>query len=259
VIRIGCAGWSLPKRHRDVFPEMGSHLQRYASRFNCVEINSSFYRPHRETTYARWAASVPADFQFAVKMPLVMTHDRRLVDVDRELAAFLSQIAAMGPNLGPVLIQLPPSFAFEQDVAQIFFADLRARFAGDVVCEPRHRTWFSETAGAILADHRIARVAADPAITPRAATPGGWDGLAYLRLHGTPQIYYSSYPPDSLGTLADRLTRLADIGTPCWCIFDNTALGAATENALHLQERLKSQPLPTQDTNHPTRVTPPPA
>src|SRR5690349_12428290 len=70
-VRVGCAGWSLPKEHADRFPAEGSHLERYAACFPAVEINSSFYKPHRPTTYARWAASVPPDFRFSVKVPKV--------------------------------------------------------------------------------------------------------------------------------------------------------------------------------------------
>ncbi|MDQ3815662.1 MAG: DUF72 domain-containing protein, partial [Armatimonadota bacterium] len=77
-IYIGCAGWSIPSPHAPEFPAAGSHLERYAARFPAVEINSSFYRPHRPQTYERWAAAVPTHFQFAVKVPKIITHERRL-------------------------------------------------------------------------------------------------------------------------------------------------------------------------------------
>src|SRR6188768_857106 len=79
-IRIGTAGWSLYKPPAGRFPGTGSHLERYAAMFDAVEINSSFYRPHKPETYARWAASVPAGFRFAVKLPKAITHERRLVE-----------------------------------------------------------------------------------------------------------------------------------------------------------------------------------
>src|SRR5256885_13730988 len=79
-IHVGCAGWSVRADHASHFPAEGSHLQRYAGRFAAVEINTSFYRPHRPATYARWAASVPSDFRFSVKVPKEITHKRRLVD-----------------------------------------------------------------------------------------------------------------------------------------------------------------------------------
>src|ERR1700735_1262435 len=87
-IRIGTAGWSIPKYCAGEFPVGGSGLERYAARFNCTEINSSFYRPHRRTTYERWAHSVPAGFRFAVKLPKAITHERRLNDIDGPLDRF---------------------------------------------------------------------------------------------------------------------------------------------------------------------------
>jgi hypothetical protein len=73
--RIGCAGWSIPAAHRDRFGGGASALARYATRLHCVEINSSFHRSHKRETYARWAAAVPAQFRFAVKMPRTISHD----------------------------------------------------------------------------------------------------------------------------------------------------------------------------------------
>lgn len=75
---IGTAGWSIPARHAQAVPAEGSQLQRYATALGGVEINSSFYRPHRPETYARWAASTPASFRFAVKCPRAITHEARL-------------------------------------------------------------------------------------------------------------------------------------------------------------------------------------
>src|SRR5919109_1109876 len=106
-LRVGCAGWTIPSQHAHAFPAQGTHLERYAHRFTGVEVNSSFYRSHRPTTYARWAASVPDQFQFAVKMPKEFTHTRRLVEVTAPLECFLTEVQSLGPKLGPLLIQLP--------------------------------------------------------------------------------------------------------------------------------------------------------
>ncbi len=216
---------------------------RYAARLKAVEINSSFYRPHRPATYARWAASVPDDFRFAVKMPKQITHERRLTDADDLLAAFLDQCGALGGKLGPLLVQLPPSLNFEKPVARSFFAALRSRFDGAIACEPRHESWFEAPAEKLLADFGIARVAADPipakiVQVDTAAEPGGYGGLAYYRLHGSPKIYYSNYEADFLGNLAARIAEDRKAGRETWCIFDNTALGHATANALDLAGRL---------------------
>src|ERR671910_1309915 len=141
--RIGTAGWSIPKEHAAPFPATGSHLERYAKVLNAVEINSSFYRPHRTTTYERWAASVPESFRFAVKVPKAITHELRLKDADDLLDRFLSEVSGLGPKLGPLLVQLPPSLRFEDGVADIFLSELRSHVKGPIVCEPRHASWFT--------------------------------------------------------------------------------------------------------------------
>ena len=234
-LRLGTAGWSVPREHASAFPQGGSSLARYAARLGAVEIDTSFYRPHRPATYARWAASVPEPFRFAVKLPKTVTHERRLVGTEEPLDRFLGEVAALGPRLGPLLVQLPPSLAFEASAAAAFFVQLRRRTAGPVACEPRHATWFAPDADRLLAEHEIARVAADPATVPEAAEPGGWPGLAYHRLHGSPRMYRSRYEPPVLAALAARLRRPADARTTeTWCIFDNTASGAALGNALEI-------------------------
>ena len=241
VIRVGCAGWGVPKEHAERFPEAGSHLERYARRFPAVEINSSFYCPHRPATYARWAASVPPGFRFAVKVPREITHLRWLADPEEPLHRFLAEYGALGEALGPLLVQIPPSLAFDNAVAVPFFTELRGRFTGNVVCEPRHPSWFQTEAERVLIRHQIARVAADPPPVPSAANPGGWPGLVYYRLHGSPRVYYSAYPEHYLAAIAATLSAAASAAT-VWCIFDNTAQGAATEDALGVIEQLFSAP-----------------
>jgi uncharacterized protein YecE (DUF72 family) len=236
--RIGTAGWGIPRRHAHAFPGTGSHLERYARVLPAVEINSSFYRPHRPATYARWASSVPPGFRFAVKVPRAVTHERRLVDAAGPLARFLDEAAALGPALGPLLVQLPPSLRYDGAVAEGFLGLLRGRFAGEVACEPRHASWFTGAAEACLSAFRVARAAADPAVVPRAAEPGGWAGLLYVRLHGSPEMYRSAYPPGALDAAARRLRAALGEGRSCWCVFDNTALGEATGDALDLLRRL---------------------
>jgi uncharacterized protein YecE (DUF72 family) len=234
---IGCAGWNVPKLFAGHFPPAGSHLERYASRFSGVEINSSFYRPHRPQTYEKWAASVPPQFRFSVKVPKVITHEKRLVDTREPLNRFLDEVAKLGSKLGPLLVQLPPSLAYDQVKATDFFGGLREMFKGQVVCEPRHATWFAPDANVLLTAFQVARVAADPALLPQAFEPGGWRGLVYYRLHGSPTIYRSAYSTEFLKRLSVSLQIQTERSLPSWCIFDNTAEGAATGNALELAYR----------------------
>ena len=231
-LRVGCAGWNIPKEYADRFPAVGSHLKRYAQVFPAVEINSSFYRPHKPATYERWAESVPDGFRFAVKVPRTITHFRRLKAVDSELDVFLAECEHLGSKLGPLLVQLPPTLVFDREIANSFFQGLRKRFKGQVGCEPRHITWFGPETSDFLADFDIARVAADPAITPEAAEPAGANTLVYYRLHGSPRIYYSAYAADFLEAVAQNLNQAVARGAAAWCIFDNTAEGAAYGDAL---------------------------
>src|SRR5947209_14530695 len=111
-VRVGCAGWSIPKEHAGCFAEEGSHLVRYAQRFPAVEVNSSFYRPHRPSTYARWAAEAPESIAFSLKVPKEVTHKRRLVEADEPLDRFLGKTAVLGAKPRPLLVQ-PASLAFD--------------------------------------------------------------------------------------------------------------------------------------------------
>ncbi len=237
-VRIGCAGWAIAKQNAPLFPLPGTHLERYARRFNAVEINSSFHRPHKPATYARWAAAVPEGFSFSVKAPKTITHELRLRAAERPLDEFLNEVGGLADKLGPLLFQLPPKLGFEPQMAASFFAALRTRFGGNAVLEPRHPDWFAPRAQALLKEFRIACAAADPSIVGAAAHPGGWSGLVYFRLHGSPRMYYSEYSPDEIERFARQLAQ-ASKDCPAWCIFDNTASGAALVNALALQGRVR--------------------
>nr|WP_308494365.1 DUF72 domain-containing protein [Microvirga aerophila] len=125
-----------------------------------------------------------------------------------------------------------PSFKFDPDAAEAFFRTLRDSFGGDIVCEPRYATWFTADVDAFMTKRQVARVAADPQPHPDAKQPGGWCGLAYYRLHGSPKMYYSSYSDEAITQIAGELKGLQAKGTRTWCIFDNTAEFAATANAL---------------------------
>lgn len=234
LIRIGTAGWTLPRAAQDRFAAGASSLERYATVFSAAEINSSFHRPHRAETYARWAASVPAGFRFSVKLAKTITHGAQLVRATAMLDEFLEPVRALGESFGCLLVQLPPKLEFDAAVASRFFAALQRRAVPAVALEPRHASWFTPGAEKFLAQRRIARVAADPPRVPRGDTPGEWDGFAYYRLHGSPRMYYSSYEDRFLDGVALAIARDA---RPAWCIFDNTAGNAAVPNALGLMAR----------------------
>lgn len=233
-VRVGTAGWSIASRHAGLFPAGGGHLERYGRRLDAVEVNSSFYRPHRRETYERWAASVPPGFRFAVKLPREITHERRLAACEAPLDRFLEGACGLGAKLGVLLVQTPPFLRFDGR-AETFLASLRERTALPVAFEPRHASWAGSEADEMLVRHRIARVAADPPRFAGAGQPAGWPGLAYFRFHGAPEIYRSGYETDQLAAVAAQLSDLRRRGVETWCIFDNTALGHALPDALAMQ------------------------
>jgi uncharacterized protein YecE (DUF72 family) len=235
-VRIGLAGWSeAVSRHRASFPAPlpgdCSALAKYATAFDFVEINASFYRQFRAETYGKWADDVPDGFRFAVKMHRQITHYTRLKNGGL-LEPFFESVAGLGEKLAAVLVQLPPSLVFDSAVATAFFDALRARYAGPVVCEPRHDSWTAPDALALLAAHRIGLVQIEIPAPERER--GHNDVPLYIRLHGSPRRYYSAYSDAQLAQLAEFL-RL-NPKRQRFVVFDNTASNAGVRNALHLRQ-----------------------
>jgi uncharacterized protein YecE (DUF72 family) len=236
LIRIGTAGWVVPKMHAGACAPTGTHLEKYSGVLNAVEINSTFYRPHQSKTFERWATTTPEDFRFVVKLAKSITHEAKLVRAGALLASFFDNVRPLGEKLGPVLVQLPPKLAFDLGTAREFFETVRELHSGPLVLEPRHASWFTLPVDPLLREFEVARAMADPpAGSPAAAEPGGWPGLRYFRLHGSPRKYWSAYEPAALETLA---TRIRKHPTNNWVIFDNTAQNHAFADAIALKNLL---------------------
>ena len=177
------------------------------------------------------------DFRFAVKMPRTITHDLKLQGTREPFVTFLAQTDGLAEKRGPILVQLPPSLSFDAPVVTPFLDVVRQVYNGPLVCEPRHATWFTAAVASLLNCYGVSRVAADPPPVPEATVPAGWPRVAYFRLHGSPRKYWSRYDESNIATL---VTTVRGISTAkeVWCVFDNTASGAAIENAWELRERL---------------------
>jgi uncharacterized protein YecE (DUF72 family) len=186
IVRIGTAGWSIPRASATRFDSAGTHLERYARVFNCAEINSSFHRPHAAATYAKWRESTPPAFRFAVKVPRTITHERKLQDAREPFTAFLAQTDGLAGKRGPLLLQLPPSLSFNHAVVPDFLSMVREVYGGPIAA-------LAMTVAGIASAEQI------------------------------------------------------------WCMFDNTASGAAIENAWELRERMSSSPALTLRQNEPVR------
>jgi uncharacterized protein YecE (DUF72 family) len=240
-IRVGTSGWALSRSIAPGSTPDSTGLERYAEYFDCVEVNSTFYRLPRPATLERWRDSTPAAFRFAVKVPRAITHEAGLVEAGAEVLEFCKLVRRLEPKLGPLLVQLPPSLEFDAAVAERFFLQLVRAGAGQIVLEPRHESWFSAAVEQLLLEHGVARAAADPARAAGALQPAGCRDVAYFRWHGAPRMYFSSYPPEALSAFARQL-RAASSGARAevYSFFDNTALGAAAVNALSLKSELIS-------------------
>jgi len=228
---IGTAAWSIPRTAIGFFAPAGSQLERYASRFKAVEINSSFYRDHEPKTYEKWAGQTPAEFRFAVKLSRAYTHARdwKTTDLLHTLDGYLH----LGQKLGVILVQLAPRHAFDINFDTALLTAIRRVYEGPLVVEPRHRSWASHEAYALLHAMQVGKVHADPERCPD-LNPEIENPISYWRLHGSPEIYASDYAYSHLQQLADNLQREKAGGQASWVIFDNTKFGRATHNALEL-------------------------
>ncbi len=230
-----------------------------------VEVNGSFYSLQRPTSYRTWVEQTPEDFEIAVKGSRFITHMKQLRDIDVALANFFaSGVLALGPKLGPVLWQLPPTLAFDPQRMADFF-DRLPRSTGDAaglarshddkvkegrslveavderpirhVLEARHASFDTESAAALLRDNDIGTVWADAA-GKFPVIDADTSGLRYVRLHGHTELYASGYSADQLDEWAQRCLGWRGQGRDVYVYFDNDARGRAPWDAVGLQQRV---------------------
>lgn len=231
-IRIGISGWTY-RPWRGAFYPAGLPQKRelaHAGRvFRSIEINGTFYGLQTPAVFARWAEETPEDFLFAVKAPRFITHVKRLRDPLRPLANFLaSGVLRLGPKLGPLLWQFPPSFRFDEPLMEAFLALLphspadaealagrhddrlkaRAWLKADG-CPPlrhaveiRHESFVDPRFAALLRRHDVALVCADTVDWPRLMDVTS--DFVYCRLHGSEELYRSGYDASALDRWARR-------------------------------------------------------
>ena len=221
-------------KYRAHFPAEGSGLTRYASTFDFVEVNVTFYRAVREATFASWAEQTPEGFRFSVKLNRAVTHAARLSG-NAKLEQALAPMRALGDRLAALLVQLPPSLDFDPDRAEAFLVRLRAAYSGVVAWEPRLPGWDCPEAACLLAAHDVTHVLTQ---IPGPQTPRPAAGC-YVRLHGTPRRYRSSYSEADLTALA---AWMGHDTAPAYVVFDNTAGPAGVANALLLQSLVSRSP-----------------
>lgn len=235
-IWIGTSGYVYRHWRAGVFYPQGmsarDELAWYADRFRTVELNNPFYRPPSRATYARWAEATPRDFLFAVKVSRVISHYRRLREVGEPLARFLDDAEALGPKLGPLLVQLPPQFQLDLAVLRAFLTMLSESFRW--VLEVRHPSWQVPAVYETLASRGVALcVPVGGRVQPDLVTTAAF---TYVRMHTGAEA--GRFGDEELAVWAGRVRALARSGKEVFVYFNNDREGHAPRDAARLRERL---------------------
>lgn len=237
-VRVGCSGWQYKHWRGNFYPAdlpQKRWLEHYASQFDTVEINNTFYRLPEAATFAEWAGRAPRDFVFAAKASRFLTHMKKLKDADEPLDRFFSRARWLRKTLGPVLYQLPPGWRF--DLARLeYFLQLLPRGVRHVL-EFREPTWYSDEVYSLVSQHGVAVCVHD--------MPGSASGrlrigpFVYVRFHGATARYDGNYADDQLESWADWLASAAAEGVDGYAYFNNDIGGHAPRNALTLRHLLE--------------------
>lgn len=240
IIKIGTSGWSYAHWDKVFYPEeleQKAHLAFYASFFNTVEINTTFYHLPLENVVKNWRLQVPKNFIFSVKASRFITHNKRLIDCEEAIDRFYERIFLLQEKLGPILFQLPPSFAKNAQRLQDFLSLLTKKQQHAI--EFRHPSWFDDETYRILRKYQIALCISDlngncsPLITT--------SNFVYIRLHGPKKAYTGRYSPAALTAWKQRLLTWKEEGKEVYIYFDNDDKSYAVKDGLKLRERMNNE------------------
>ena len=236
---IGTSGWSYSHWKGLFYPESLSptkFLNYYLSKFDTVEVNSSFYHLPREQTFKNWYKKTPKDFLFSVKASRFISHRKKLKDCFEPWKLFYSRAKFLKEKLGPILFQLPPGFKADKSRLEDFLKILpkNQRFT----FEFRHLSWFNKSVYQTLKKHKIALTIADTPSYPLVKKITA--DFTYLRLHGHKELYASNYSGASLKKWARLIKKwVKDFKLKAvYVYFDNDAHCFAPQNALRLKKLL---------------------
>lgn len=235
-VLIGTSGWTYPSWRGRFYPdELPSrrYLEFYAHRFPTTEVNYSFYHLPRPETYAKWAAQVPQSFVFAVKASRLITHTKRLLEVEVPWRTFVGNARSLGTRLGPILLQFPASFRCEPERLAEFLRMTRRESADHpglrLVFEFRHESWFIDKTYRLLRRYGAALCIADSPGYPRRDVLT--TDFVYLRFHGRTELFASCYSAAELEEEARNIERYLNGGVDVFVYFNNDAQGHAVDNA----------------------------
>lgn len=237
---VGTSGWSY-KHWKTIFypPEVKASewFEYYATQFDCVELNASFYRLPQAQTVKDWKKRAPDDFKFCFKMSRYITQMKKLNDVEEPLKLFFDRFQPLRHCAGPVLIQLPPNLGFNAERAEHFFKLLKRYRAYRFALETRHESWLTQPALDLMQKYSIAFVIAESGgrfPSQQAVTTD----FIYLRFHGpdAQALYASEYSPQALKECARCIRQWLDEKREVWAFFNNDIHGFAFKNARELRE-----------------------
>jgi uncharacterized protein YecE (DUF72 family) len=238
-LHIGTSGWSYKHWQEVLYPKEirpEKYLEFYATRFACVELNSSFYSLPRENTVSGWMRRTPDDFRFCLKISRLITHHLRLANIEEPVRKFFTVFNTMNEKLGPVLIQLPPGLIYDRAVICDFLGMLTERYSDyRYAVEIRNKSWMTDEFFGLLSDYDTALVFADSGDRYPYCETITTDFI-YLRLHGRRQLYASDYSEEELKTYADKIASWQGSEKEIWVFFNNDYNGYAVMNALRLRE-----------------------
>ncbi len=239
-IFVGCSGWQYPSWRERFYPAAlapSQWLPFYAQRFPTVEVNSTFYSSPKEHSLQQWREQVPPGFLFAIKAHRFITHRKKLQQVDRVVAEFLSRVEVLGDKLGPILFQLPPRWNANPLRLETFLASLPQEHT--YAFEFRHPSWFSKAIREVLGKFGAAFCVHD---FPGLRVPRWVVGrTVYVRFHGTVSAYAGRYARPKLRRWARWLRQQARQGKTCFVYFNNDVNAAAVNDAAYLQALVRRQ------------------
>jgi uncharacterized protein YecE (DUF72 family) len=236
-LHIGTSGWHYASWIGPFYPAKLAKpklLAFYADQFDTAEINLSFYRLPTEAALATWRDTTPEGFVFAWKAHRIVTHYRRLRNVDADIPHIFGRMALLGAKDGPVLFQLHPRLTFDRERLAALLALLPP--GRRYTFEFRHRSWYEPGIMALLAGYNASLCLSDHAAAP--APPEATADFVYVRLHGPSGRYHGSYPDEALALWASRIRAWRAEGRTVFCYFDNDIKAAAPADAARLKAML---------------------
>ena len=235
-IHIGTSGWSYAHWDTVFYPcniSSNQHLKFYSEFFNTVEINTTFYHLPLVKTVRNWHKQIPEDFIFSVKASRYITHMKKLMNCEKALQLFYSRIKYLKEKLGPILFQLPPSFAMDFQILQNFIDLLDSDYSH--VFEFRHPTWYTQKIYTLLRSRNIGLCVTDldGKLSPLKTTAK----FAYVRLHGPQKAYKGSYNKEQLLKWKKQVLNWAKT-KEVFLYFDNDEKSYAIKDGTALKEIL---------------------